>query len=427
MSMLPSTHDDNLFDFTTPTTPVITSTALDPNVQQGETVIVQQGTSMPMPVIGGKVVGEAKWTAISVYMAQLVIDPNYSLRKGWGLTKDERAKDEEYQLLVESIRQSAGNLEPMLVEWTGKTVPILGEEYPEFRVRSGTRRYWALDDLGLSHALVRVLSADVDEKERLIECLIQNETRQELPTLDKCDLVTILSQQYKMKQHVIAARVGYSQAMVAKLLAAGAQSPRIRAYLSQKSLNLEDVYYLSMIADVNQRELAARYCVQNGWKAKPKKIEDLKNALNVPDAAGGPTCVLLTSGNDVVIQDLNNGVTDAAEKPAPKETPYWKRTSPLYASPVRLLNNRHILGVQGTRERPQIEVQSLHIVRFVQQLLKQKVAIIDFEALEEACLADLEAGRMAIEELADLDADRATAADDEDLDADVFEDLRGIK
>ena len=121
----------------------------------------------------------------------------------------------------------------------GEIVTILGEEQPLLYVRGGVRRYWALKKLGFAEALVRVLPPEVDQRERALMGLLQNELRQPLSILDRCDVVYMLDQVYGIKQRIIAKRVGYSPGLYLEACrSAQSNRPVLRSFLSRGSLTL---------------------------------------------------------------------------------------------------------------------------------------------------------------------------------------------
>lgn len=389
--------NDKLFDFSAPTPPVIQAVPLGDPQSMGEATVVLHGQAMSVPVSGDRAIGDVQWVAVKVFMAQIVLEEEFVLRRNFG-TYEDHANDDEFKLLKASIEQVKINVDPMLVERTGRTIDLQGQKYPELRVRSGVRRYWALVALGFPDALVRVLPAELSEQERVLLSLIQNETRVDLSILDRCDVVYALYKHYRMRQHVIAARAGLSQGYVSKLIAAAEQPAVIRAFLSKGSLTLEKVYSLKDIKDDDTRVLAAKYSILHALSAP--KVDAMVAELAIPEELGGPSCVLLppaTPNGDVVKRSLVNGVTT---DPAPKAkvVPYWKRNAPLRASPVRLLNNRHQVTLSGSLTNPSVTLDSLQSRRFFHQLDRQRATTVELEALEEAMLADLEAIRVALED-----------------------------
>lgn len=395
---------DGLFDFSNPTPSVIGTTPLETQVKPGQAVVVEGGIAVPLATQGGKIIGQPTWNATQVFVAQLYVDPSVTSRRNFGTNKDHE-KDEPFLVLRSSIAATKINSEPMLVEATGETVTIQGAAYPRLRVRSGVRRYWALVDLQLPDALVRVLPSEMEQREQLLLSLLQNEMREPLPILDRCDVVNSLFREHGLKQHVIATRVGYSQSYVSRLCQAAEQPARIRTYLSAGSLSLDMVARLAehIPNDEQLRTLVAQYTVQETLTGP--QLKALTAELMVPEAAGGPVVILLPPerpGDVIVKRSLHTDVVAASPKAA-KVTPYWKRGTPLRASPVRLLNHRHAVRMSGNADHPVVHVDTLQSRTFFRDLEKRRATTIDLESLEEALLSDLDAIREALERGIDAD------------------------
>ena len=404
--------DDGLFDFNAPTPAILTASPLGDATKRGTALIMQEGTALSLATAGGKVIGEPTWTATRVHLAQLYVDATFTTRRNFGTNRD-HAEDDDFLLLRGSIEQTGINLEPMLVEATGETVTIQDEDFPRLRVRSGVRRYWALIDLQQAQALVRVLPSEMDQREQLLLSLLQNEMREPLPILDRCDVVYALHREYGLKQHIIAQRVGYSQSYVSRLCKAAEQPPRIRTYLSAETLTLDTVAILAeRVSDEQQRTLLAQYAVQEALTGA--QVKTIAQEVTVPLAAGGPITELIAperSGGVIIKRNLVGDLMPTPPKP-PKVTPYWKRGTPMQASPVRLLNNRHLVIISGTLEQTNVQVDTLLSRTFFKDLEKRHVTTVELESLEEALLSDLDAIREARETL-EQDAASDAAADDE--------------
>ena len=403
--------DDGLFDFNAPTPAILTASPLGDATKRGTALIMQEGTALSLATAGGKVIGEPTWTATRVHLAQLYVDATFTTRRNFGTNRD-HAEDDDFLLLRGSIEQTGINLEPMLVEATGETVTIQDEDFPRLRVRSGVRRYWALIDLQQAQALVRVLPSEMDQREQLLLSLLQNEMREPLPILDRCDVVYALHREYGLKQHIIAQRVGYSQSYVSRLCKAAEQPPRIRTYLSAETLTLDTVAILAeRVSDEQQRTLLAQYAVQEALTGA--QVKTIAQEVTVPLAAGGPITELIAperSGGVIIKRNLVGDLMPTPPKP-PKVTPYWKRGTPMQASPVRLLNNRHLVIISGTLEQTNVQVDTLLSRTFFKDLEKRHVTTVELESLEEALLSDLDAIREARETL-EQDASDAAADDD---------------
>ena len=108
--------------------------------------ITLPGATLLIPVSGGKVIGQPMSISWAIPLAQLVVEPAYTTRTLWGTHRDHQ-EDSEYLRLRQSISATEGNITALVVEPNGKTVAIDGEEKPQYRVREGVRRYWALVDL----------------------------------------------------------------------------------------------------------------------------------------------------------------------------------------------------------------------------------------------------------------------------------------
>ena len=403
--------DDGLFDFNAPTPAILTTSPLGDAAERGTALIMQEGTALSLATAGGKIIGEPTWTATRVHLAQLYVDASFTARRNFGTNRD-HANDEDFLFLRGSIEQTGINIEPMLVEVTGETVTIQDEAFPRLRVRSGVRRYWALVDLQKAQALVRVLPSEMEQREQLLLSLLQNEMREPLPILDRCDVVYALHREYGLKQHIIAQRVGYSQSYISRLCKAAEQPPRIRTYLSAGSLTLETVAIIAeRIEDEQQRTLVAQYLVQEGLSAPQARA--LTQELTAPAIAGGPVAALVPPeqpGGAIVKHNLVGNILPTPPKP-PKVTPYWKRGTPMQASPVRLLNHRHQVIISGTLEQTNVQVDTLLSRTFFKDLEKRHVTTIELESLEEALLSDLDAIREARETL-EQDTASDAAADD---------------
>jgi len=404
--------DDGLFDFNAPTPAILTASPLGDATKRGTALIMQEGTALSLATAGGKVIGEPTWTATRVHLAQLYVDATFTTRRNFGTNRD-HAEDDDFLLLRGSIEQTGINLEPMLVEATGETVTIQDEDFPRLRVRSGVRRYWALIDLQQAQALVRVLPSEMDQREQLLLSLLQNEMREPLPILDRCDVVYALHREYGLKQHIIAQRVGYSQSYVSRLCKAAEQPPRIRTYLSAETLTLDTVAILAeRVSDEQQRTLLAQYAVQEALTGA--QVKTIAQEVTVPLAAGGPITELIAperSGGVIIKRNLVGDLMPTPPKP-PKVTPYWKRGTPMQASPVRLLNNRHLVIISGTLEQTNVQVDTLLSRTFFKDLEKRHVTTVELESLEEALLSDLDAIREARETLEQDTASDAAADDD---------------
>lgn len=389
--------DNSLFDFTAPSTAVIQGTAMgDPgDVQQN--VIVQDGQTIPVALAGGRIIGKPTWAPTVVSLAQLRLDPRSTIRPNYGTNADHQ-KDDEFLALRESIRQTGINVEPILVETTTETVVIDGEVQPVLRVRAGGRRYWVLVDLGFSEALVRVLPDEVAEQDRLMLGLLQNEMREPLAILDRCDVIHTLCKVHGVRQHVVAKKTGYSQSYVSRLCQAAEQTPRIRTYLSNHSLTLEQVALLAeRIDNDDERDTAAWWCVQEALSAAQTK--EMLNECHPPAELGEPVAALLppsVPGGLVQKRNLSNNLLTSGSNQSNGPKPYWKRGAPLAASPKRILQHHHSVMVSGTSKHPVVHVDTLESRTFFRQLERQKATTVDLVQLEEAMLSDLEAIRQAI-------------------------------
>ena len=404
--------DDGLFDFNAPTPAILTTSPLGNAAERGTAIVLQEGTALTLPTAGGKIIGEPTWTATRVHLAQIYVDASFTTRRNFGTNHDHQ-QDDDFLLLRGSIEQTGINIEPMLVEATGETVTIQGEDFPRLRVRSGVRRYWALIDLQQAQALVRVLPAEMEQREQLLVSLLQNEMREPLAILDRCDVVYALYREFGLKQHVIAQRVGYSQSYVSRLCQAAIQPPRIRTYLSAGSLSLDSIAVLAeRLGDEQQRTLVAQYLVQEGLTVAQARA--LTQELTTPASAGGPVAELIAperSGGAIAKRSLVGDLMPTPPK-TPKVTPYWKLNTPMQASPVRLLNNRHLVIITGTLQQTNVQVDTLLSRTFFKDLEKRHVTTVELESLEEALLSDLDAIREARETL-EQDAASDAAADDE--------------
>ena len=361
-----------------------------------ERSMVMGAAVTPITQVNGVPIGRAVGTLLMVYVAQLRL-PEDTIRRGY-----DPNTDETFDTLRISIEQTDRcNLDPLLCEVTDEMIDVEGIARPIVLVRSGTRRYHVLTQIGASEALIRVLPRDADARIVTLISLIANEMREPLPVLDQADIIAMMIDEYGLKQQVIAQHAGYSQSKVSRLWTISKQPPLIKTYVSNESIDFATVEALNkrFKEDVPQRELAARYIVQEGGSIG---VNDLANQIAPPPGIAvtgrlemrGDLVHLLPMG---LAASKNSALRLVSDRKDKLEEPiqYWKRGAPIKADPTRILKQHHAVIVQGTFEAPTIGVKSLHITQLLKMIKGSEM--VDMAAFEEAVLSDLQAIQEGIE------------------------------
>lgn len=191
-----------------------------------ERSMVMGAAVTPITQVNGVPIGRAVGTLLMVYVAQLRL-PEDTIRRGY-----DPNTDETFDTLRISIEQTDRcNLDPLLCEVTDEMIDVEGIARPIVLVRSGTRRYHVLTQIGASEALIRVLPRDADARIVTLISLIANEMREPLPVLDQADIIAMMIDEYGLKQQVIAQHAGYSQSKVSRLWTISKQPPLIKTYV----------------------------------------------------------------------------------------------------------------------------------------------------------------------------------------------------
>lgn len=394
MAQMQVRADDPLFSLEG-APPAITTTAIEPVRGMAERSIIMNGGVSPTTVIGGKQVGDPVASIIRVAVAQLSLPDDFRLRHDYNPDDDE-----SFVSLRDSIHHTGINVEPILCEATESMVDVDGERVPMLLVRSGERRYWALKRLQLPYAQVRLIPAESQAGATLLLSLIINEMREPLPQLDKCDIVAMLIDEYKMKQHTVSSYTGYSQSYVSRLNMASKQPTIIRSYLANGSLNIDVIEGINkrFKDDVAMREMAARYIVHQGLTGG--QLADMLNSIAPPEGLPPSGYLRLSAGGDVEFISPQGAVKakpgQALRLVSDQRTPYWKRTTPMLATPLRITEHHHPVEVMGDKASPTVNVESLHITQLMEMLRHDRAKAVDVQALEEAYLSDLEAIREAL-------------------------------
>jgi ParB/RepB/Spo0J family partition protein len=335
------------------------------------------------------------------------------LRKGY-----DPDQDETFPALMESIRQTGGNIDPLFCEATGDLMDEGGEKRPILLVRAGVRRYYALTRLGMAEALIRALPPDAEPKRVTLVSLITNEMREPLSVLDRADVVAMLIDDYGLKQHVIAQYAGISQPTVSRLNMLASQPPIIKTMVSNESLNLVEVEKLNkrFKDDPVLRGLVARYYVYLGGKEGDSSIDEIAYQVDPPPGIS-PAGHLSLQGEEIIFtprlpapkQKPSEADLSLPLTPPKKPVPYWQRGKPLFAVPTRILQNHHPVQITGPLSAPKVTRESLHIIQFLEQSKRERA--FDVTALEEAMCSDQEAIREALERQR---AQSASEAEDEE-------------
>ena len=382
------------YDFSGTSASLIPDSRHDPAQGRADGTFLTENGALVLPVSGGRAVGVPFFTAVKVPVAQIRVDPRNTTRPNFGTNLDHRKGDKAFEQLCKSILQSQGNVDPVICSMSDDYTTVLGEQVPYLDLRVGTRRYWAIKEDELPEILVRIVPANMSVGEQVLLGLIQNETQQPMSILDKSDAIATLVDVNHLLQKVIAARLGVHQSTISRYYNASHQGVRIRRYLANGSLSLDTVTMLiEKIKEDELRETAAMYLVQevmSGAKAETF----IENQLCPKGIAAS---VALVRQDDDYIQRMEiQGVATYTATPRTsagpvKEDHYWTRGTPLKASPVRLLNNSHQVGLQGTSDQPEVLLQGLQGQVFFDRAEREGWTTVLVEALEEAYLADLEA------------------------------------
>ncbi|MEK9184103.1 MAG: ParB/RepB/Spo0J family partition protein, partial [Patescibacteria group bacterium] len=122
--------------------------------------------------------------------------------------------EEQLRDLAESIRQY-GVLQPLVVTRNEKENP--SGVVVEYELIAGERRLRASKIAGLSQVPV-VIRHESDEKAKLEIAIIENLQREDLNALDRAKAFKRLTEEFKLKHHEIAARIGKSREYVSNTL-----------------------------------------------------------------------------------------------------------------------------------------------------------------------------------------------------------------
>ena len=122
--------------------------------------------------------------------------------------------EEQLRNLAESIRQY-GVLQPLVVTRIEKENP--GGVVVEYELIAGERRLRASKIAGLSQLPV-IIRHESDEKAKLEIAIIENLQREDLNALDRAKAFKRLKEEFKLKHHEIAARIGKSREYVSNTL-----------------------------------------------------------------------------------------------------------------------------------------------------------------------------------------------------------------
>jgi ParB-like chromosome segregation protein Spo0J len=370
-------------------------------LDEGTMAITLPGATLQVPVAGGKVVGRPAGISLWIPLAQLVVDPAYTTRSTWGTELDHQ-QDDEYLRLRRSIEATDGNLTALVIEPTGKTVSVGDSMEPEYRVREGVRRYYALKDLGKPEALVEIIPAGTKRPDRYLLGLIRNDVHQQLSVVDVAITIHLLIDTYHLTQELIARRTGLSQSHISRLNTAATQSPRIKTYLNASKISLDHIEALTAGDARNltteQRDLLAWFVVQNELSANA--VRKKAKLLTIPDEAGGPEIMLEVTpdGKHVVERQVNVALVPSTKRP-PAIQHVWDRVPPYVASPVRLLNNSQpTIALEDTGEALEVIVDSVDAIAYMAGIAQRHLRTISYEELEEALYAGIDALHLAYRE-----------------------------
>lgn len=122
--------------------------------------------------------------------------------------------EEQLRNLAESIRQY-GVLQPLVV--TRKEIENPGGVIVEYELIAGERRLRASKIAGLSQLPV-IIRHESDEKAKLEIAIIENLQREDLNAMDRAKAFKRLTEEFRLKHHEIAARIGKSREYVSNTL-----------------------------------------------------------------------------------------------------------------------------------------------------------------------------------------------------------------
>jgi ParB family chromosome partitioning protein len=200
----------------------------------------------------------------------------------------------ELEQLAESIRKS-GILQPILVRKVGDTVEIV----------AGERRWRAAQLAGLSE--VPVLVRSISDEESALFALVENLQREDLNPLEKAAAFKQLSEQLKVGQEVIAAKVGLDRSTVANFMRLLDLSHPVQEHVSRGTLSMGHARALLAISDSSTQAKIADEVVRSSMSVR--QLEERVRSLQQGHTKAGHT--KREKGRPVWVNEIEENLVEA--------------------------------------------------------------------------------------------------------------------